>query len=54
MTYIEKKSYFDVARPGHTIAYKNIDKLLKNDVLICYIVSKYDAQEMFKFYKDSL
>ena len=32
MTYIEKTSYFDVVPPGHTIAYKNIDNLLKNDI----------------------
>ena len=43
MTNVEKTSDFDVAPPGHTIAYKNIYNLLKNDVLICYIVSKYDA-----------
>ena len=30
MTYIEKKSYFEVAPPGHTIAYKNVDNLLIN------------------------
>ena len=30
MTYIEKKSYFEVAPPGHNIAYKNADNLLKN------------------------
>ena len=29
MTYVEKTSYFEVAPPGHTIAYKNIDNLLK-------------------------
>ena len=27
MTYVEKTSYFEVAPPGHTIAYKNIDNL---------------------------
>ena len=31
MTYVEKTSYFEVAPPGHTIAYKNINNLLKND-----------------------
>ena len=31
MTYVEKTSYFDVAPPGHTIAYKNIDNFVKND-----------------------
>ena len=30
MTNIEKTSYFVVAPPGHTIAYKNVDNLLKN------------------------
>ena len=30
MIYIEKTSYFEVAPPGHTIAYKNVDNLLKN------------------------
>ena len=34
MTYIENTSYFDVAPLGHTIAYKNIDNLLKNDTFI--------------------
>ena len=29
--FVEKMSYFEVALPGHTIAYKNIDNLLKND-----------------------
>ena len=31
MTYAEKTSYFEVASPGHTFAYKNIDNLLEND-----------------------
>ena len=32
MTYAEKTSYyFEVAPPGHTFAYKNIDDLLEND-----------------------
>ena len=31
MTYVEKTAYFEVKPPGHTIAYKNIDDLLKND-----------------------
>ena len=31
MPYIEETSYFEVAPPGHTIAYKYIDYLLKND-----------------------
>ena len=30
MTYIEKTTYFEVASPDHTIAYKNEDNLLKN------------------------
>ena len=30
MTYFEKTSYFEVAPPGHIIAYKNVDNLLKN------------------------
>ena len=29
MTYVEKTSYFEVAPLGHTIAYKNVDNLLK-------------------------
>ena len=29
MAYAEKTSYFEVAPPGHTIAYKNIDNLFK-------------------------
>ena len=31
MTYIKNTSYFEVLSPGHTIAYKNIDNLFKND-----------------------
>ena len=31
MTYIEKMSYIEVGLPGHTIAYKNMNNLLKND-----------------------
>ena len=30
MTYVEKTSYFEVAPPGHTIAYNNVDYLLKH------------------------
>ena len=30
MTYVEKTSYFEVAPPGHFIAYKNVDNSLKN------------------------
>ena len=29
MTYVEK-TYFEVAPPGRTIAYKNVDNSLKN------------------------
>ena len=34
MTYIEKTSYFEVAPPGHTIAYKNVDNNLLKIVSI--------------------
>ena len=37
MTYIEK-TYFEVAAPGHTIAYKNFDNLLKNSYYIFLFV----------------
>ena len=30
MTYVEKTSYFEVAPPGHTMAYKKVDNLFKN------------------------
>ena len=30
MNYTEKNVIFDVALPGHTIAYKNIDNSSKN------------------------
>ena len=47
MTYIEKTSYFEVAPPGHTIAYKNVDNLLKKNqlvyILIFYVTYKYDV-----------
>ena len=46
MTYIEKTSYFEVAPPGHTIAYKNVDDLFQKllvYILICYVTYKYDA-----------
>ena len=43
MIYVEKTLYLEVAPPGHAIAYKTIDNLLKVYVLICYIASKYDA-----------
>ena len=29
MSYVDKTPYFEVAPPGHTIAYKNIDNLFK-------------------------
>ena len=29
-TYVGKMSYFEVATPGYTIAYKNVNNLLKN------------------------
>ena len=34
MTYVEKTSYFEIAPPGHTLAYKNVDNSLKNDKYI--------------------
>ena len=34
MTDVEKTLYFEVAPPGHTIAYKNVDYLLKNGKFI--------------------
>ena len=34
MTNVEKMSYFEIAPPGHTTAYKNIDDLRKNDKLM--------------------
>ena len=30
MTCVQKTSCFEVASPGHTIAYKNVDNLFKN------------------------
>ena len=49
MTYGNNTSYFKVAPPCHTIAYKNIDNSLKMVIyiLICYIASKF-VQEIFK------
>ena len=36
MTHVDKTSYFEVAPPGQTIAYKNIDDLKwKVYILIC-------------------
>ena len=34
MTYVEKKSYFKVAPPGHIIAYKKVGNLMKNGKFI--------------------
>ena len=31
MTYVDKKSHFEDAPPGHTIAHKTTDDLLKDD-----------------------
>ena len=42
MAYVKKTSYFKVAPPGYTIAYKNVDNLLKNGM-------NYVVQGMFKF-----
>ena len=38
MTYVEKTSYFEVAPPGHTIAYKNVDNLCKNRKYIALFI----------------
>ena len=38
MTYVEKTSYFEIAPPGHTIAYKNIDILLKTATFMSLFV----------------
>ena len=35
MSYVENTSYFEIAPPGPTIAYKNADNLSK--ILICYV-----------------
>ena len=40
MTSVEETSYFEVAPPGYTIAYKNIDNLSKNKSQILYFVIK--------------
>ena len=34
MSYVGKTSYFEVAPPGQTIAYENVDNLLKNSKYI--------------------
>ena len=34
LTYVEKTSYFEIAPPGHTITYKNINNLFKNKKFI--------------------
>ena len=36
-TYVEKSSYFQVAPPGHTIAYKNVDNLFENNLSLIHI-----------------
>ena len=38
MTYIEKALCLEVAAPGHTVGYKNIDYLLNNDRYISKFV----------------
>ena len=38
MINVEKMSYFVVAPPGHTIAYKKVDNLLKNGQYIFQFV----------------
>ena len=38
MTNVEKTSYFEVAPPGHAIAYKNVDNLFKNRKYIASFV----------------
>ena len=38
MTHVEKTTYFEVATPGHTISYKNVDNVLEMvNILICYV-----------------
>ena len=51
MTNIEKTSYFEVTPPDHTIAYKNVDNLLKNDKYILQFVIK-PKNMMFKKYSN--
>ena len=46
MTFAEKTSYFEVAPPGHTIADKNVNNLLKKQlvyILVCYVTYKCDV-----------
>ena len=31
MTFVQETSFFELAQPGQTIAYKNINNLLKNN-----------------------
>ena len=55
MTYIEKTSYYEVDPPGHTIAYKNVDILIKKQlvyILICYVTYKYDVQISLMYLKE--
>ena len=47
MTYIKNTSYFEVAPPGYTVAYKNIDNLFKNDKYISLFAIK-PQNMMFK------
>ena len=49
MTYIEKNmSYFEAAPPGHIIAYKNMDNLLKNDKYILKIWCLINVKNFFE------
>ena len=58
MTYIDNISYFEVAPPGHTIAYENVGNLLKNGKCIFSFVmlpknmmfNKCSNLKGFKFY----
>ena len=47
MTQVEKMSYFEVASHGLTIAYKNVDNLLKNSKNIFLFVMQ-PKNMMFK------
>ena len=49
LTYVEKTSYSEVAPPGHTTAYKNIDDLFKNKKYISLFVIE-PHNMMFKKY----
>ena len=37
MTHVENTSYFEVAMPGHTISYKNVDNVLKMVSILIYV-----------------